>query len=254
MKRRSVFADKLTEFESFVLGDAAVTTQRGRWHQYFRSRRAGPAPLAGDVGAGGTRNEDGEAGSSSNLHPLLLEIGCFDARFLAHIAVRHPDRNFIGLDWKARPLYLGAREIVKQDLRNLALLRGRAQDLASIFADGELDEVWLLHPEPCDREKERANRLMSEPFLMNVHRLLRRGGRLILKTDHREYFDSTLGLLREPSHAGQFVVEVESSDFWNDPAAQCTTADLCLSGERTFYEARFIRRKLPICYLQIRHA
>jgi tRNA (guanine-N7-)-methyltransferase len=259
MKRRSVFADKLKEFESFAFGDESTTSHRGNWRSHFRERKDNSPPLAGGVGGGGERKDEGlrikdESISSFIPHPssLLLEIGCYDAQFLARIAAKHPNTNFIGLDWKARPLYLGAQQIADQQLSNLSLLRARAQDLTAIFADGELDEIWLLHPEPCDRENERANRLMSEPFLFDVHRLLSRGGRLVLKTDHREYFESTLALSRSPAIAKRFAIEFDSSDFWNDADLQRATPHLRLAGERTFYESRFVRKKQPIYFVTMR--
>ncbi len=202
------------------------------------------------------RDRTGALGRSSSAIPppssLLLELGCFDGTFLAGIAARYAQFNFIGLDWKARPLYLGAEQIAPMRLANLALIRARAQDMTHYFSDGEINEIWLLQPEPCDRENERANRLMSERFLLDAHRLLANDGTFILKTDHLEYFRSTLDFLATDAMRGRFQIEIRSGDFWNDHAAQESIAQHPLAGEVTFYECRFVRRKQPIYFLKIK--
>ena len=250
MKRRSIFADKLETFSDFYFGDDATARHRGHWRDFFhdrlkQSRESNSPPLAGRAGGGGERQ-------AICGRPLILELGCYNAEFLSRIAQKHPDTNFVGLDWKARPLYVGARQIASQTLKNVALLRARAQDLTNMFADGELDEIWLLHPEPCDREKERRNRLMSEPFLFNVHRVLRDSASLILKTDHAEYFESTLQLLKLESITSRCENVTQSTDLWNDDAGLKSVSGKCFSGQQTFYEMRFTRKRLPIYYIELR--
>lgn len=231
MTRRSVFADKLREF-AFVWGDDDVFRHAGQWRARFPrvfQRSSDAATLV--------------------RSPLYLEIGCNNADFLARVAMKHPQIDFVGVDWKARPLYLGAQHIAEQSLANIALLRARAQELDRVFAPGELDEIWLFHPDPFDSDKDRPMRLMSPSFLHAVSRVLRPGGRFVLKTDHREYFEATRTLLAAVEE--RFVTEVESADLWTDAAAQRHAAGLALSGETTLFEQRFIRRHQPIHFISV---
>jgi tRNA (guanine-N7-)-methyltransferase len=247
MTRRSVFADKLNAF-SFVFVDEAAATHRGRWQQYFANRRTNALSC---VEGGEGRDAATKAKDEADAYPssLILEIGCYNADFLSQIAERHARLHFIGLDWKARPLYLGAQQIAQRKLPNLALLRARAQELTTLFADGELEEIWLFHPDPFDNERERGMRLMSERFLGDVRRLLRRGGRLILKTDHSEYSETACALVRQ---AEDLRIEYASGDFWNDRIARDAAGRFAFAGQTTLFEKRFIRRRQPIYYLQIR--
>src|SRR3954447_17552568 len=173
--RRSVYADHLAEFPDVAFADDAVYQHRGVWRDFFRER----------IGPGFTGQ-------------VVFEIGCADASFLTTVAAKHPGVGFVGLDWKCKSLFLGAERVTQRNLRNVALLGGRAQELTRLFADVELDEIWVFHPDPCDRPVELKNRLMSEPFLVNAHRVLRTtgpGARLCLKTDHPGYYQWTLALL-----------------------------------------------------------
>lgn len=177
---RNSFAARLANFPDHALDDDAVFGRRGGWRDFFR-RRIGPA-------------FDGR---------IVLEVGSFDAAFLCAVAQRHSRTAFIGLDWKFKATFLGAQRVAAMGLKNVTLLRGRAQDLRRIFADAELAEIWVFHPEPCDEPRQAQNRLIAEPFLMDVHAVLRdEGSTLSLKTDHPGYYQWVLELLGlpEPAH------------------------------------------------------
>ncbi len=177
-----------------------------------------------------------------------------------------------------------ATAIVARKLNNIALLRVRAQDLLKIFGPKELDEIWLFHPEPCDRDVELKNRLIREEFLCDAHSVLREvGSALCLKTDHPGYYQWTLALfgMAEPAwfsapQAGSprvkrrelmrsedlpacsekarrmFEVAVNSPDFWHDDMARDQTAERCFTSQVTVFEQRFIRKRLPIHYFEMR--
>jgi tRNA G46 methylase TrmB len=134
-------------------------------------------------------------------------------------------------------------------LKNVALLHGRAQDLGRFFADGELGEVWLFHPDPCDKPRELANRLFSEPFLADAHQVLAPGGSLALKTDHADYFQAATEVAARV--ADKFDIAASSPDYWNDPAVMSMTSGRAFAGESTIYEACFRRKRLAIAYLEL---
>lgn len=216
---RSIHAGRLAGFSEFVFADAEATRVCGRWRELFGQR-------IGD-------RFDGR---------VILEIGCFDARFLSTIAAAHSGTAFVGLDWKCKPLCDGADRIVEQSIRNVALLRARAQDIARLFSPGELDEIWIFHPEPCAEPRQRKNRLLAAPFICDARRALSEGGSIHLKTDHREYYESTLATISDPAF--------HSPDFWNDPAALARTRDRAFAGHVTVYEQRFLKKKQPIYYVE----
>ena len=226
-RRRSVFADRLLEFPDFVFSDGREFAHRGVWRDFF-SRRI---------------NFSGN---------LIFEIGCNDAALLANVAAKHPGTAFVGIDWKCRALHTAAARVAAAGLRNVALLHGRGQDVATMFADGEVDEVWLFHPDPCDRPRERPNRLFSERFLVDVAAVLRGpGSLLIVKTDHREYYETALALAATTPARKLFDISANSADFWADEAVLAHTAARCFAGAASSFENRFRRKRKPIHYLEL---
>jgi tRNA G46 methylase TrmB len=246
------------------LVDEAAARWRGRWGDFFRDRAG--ANFGGRV---------------------VLEVGCFDAAFLCRVAAAHPETAFVGLDWKAKAIHSGARRVVELGLRNVALVRGRGQDVAKLFGEGEVDEIWVFHPDPCAEPAELANRLVAEPFLIDAHAVLRDvGSRLTLKTDHAGYYQWVLGLLglpepeqfraarealpvpgprvraRDLMRRGEvpgpnaevlrrFEVLANSADFWNDPAAVAHIAGRPFAREATLFESRFVKKRLPIYFIDL---
>ncbi len=185
---------------------------------------------------------------------IIFEIGCNDATLLTTIAQKHPTTAFIGIDWKFRALHAAAEKIAAAGLSNVALLHGRAQEISRIFADGEIDEIWVFHPDPCDKPKELPNRLMNESFLANAWRVLAGESLLILKTDHQAYYQSVLALFEAPGATleRKFEILARSCDYWSDESVRSSAAQRLFAYEQTFFERRFTRKRRPIYYLELK--
>ncbi|HZZ43370.1 MAG TPA: methyltransferase [Tepidisphaeraceae bacterium] len=172
-------------------------------------------------------------------HRLILEIGCASATLLTTIAPLHPTTSFLGLDSTYRALHQAAQRIQSADHKNLALLRASAQHIPRLFTPGDLDEIWIFHPDP-------HYPLLTESFLHAAHTLLRPSGSLILKTDNPAYYHATLSLTTP------FKTIISSPNFWHDPQAQSISQSHPFANHTTPYESRFLKKKLPIHYLELR--
>ncbi|HTL27630.1 MAG TPA: hypothetical protein VL282_00350 [Tepidisphaeraceae bacterium] len=228
---RSNYAHRLIEFPDLIFPDDQAFKHRAHWREYF-APRIGPA----------FTNE------------LIFEIGCNDATFLSTIAQKQPNTAFIGLDWKVKAIYDAATRVNDLELKNVALLRARAQDIANIFGTNELDEIWIFHPDPCDRDVELKNRLISESFLLDAHRVLRdENSRMCLKTDHEAYYEWTLKVIENPAIRRAFELIVSTPDFWRDESALEKTSQRIFAGATTTFEERFLSKKKPIYYIELRN-
>ena len=226
-----MFADRLLEFPDFVFSDGKESANRGRWRDFFDARTS--ASFGGRV---------------------IVEVGCNDATLLLAVAAAHPATAFVGLDWKCRALHSAAERVAATGLRNVALLHGRGQDIRRYFGDGELDEAWVFHPEPCDKPRELPNRLVAEPFLIDVHAALRPTAESVLavKTDHRAYYESLLALAGRDAIRRRYTLLANSADFWKDEAILRHVARRAFAGHVTPYEERFRKKRKPIYYLEFR--
>ena len=118
-----------------------------------------------------------------NDKPIVLELGCGKGDYTIDLAERNPSCNYIGVDIKGARLWKGAKYAEEHSLSNVAFLRTRIEFIESLFAPGEVSEIWITFADPqIGREKKR----LTAPLFMNRYRnFLKEGGIVHLKTDSR---------------------------------------------------------------------
>lgn len=223
---RSNYQSKLAELDGLVFADEAAFAQSGLWHEMLSPGQHRPR--------------------------LLVDVGCADGALVRAMAARHRSDLFVGLDWKVKAIYDAGRGARDAELKNVPFIRGRASDLPRMFAVAEIDELLIFHPEPCEEDRQRPNRLISQAFLKLIAPLLRDGSFVCIKTDHAEYAQAICDSLAAAEMKALYATDAVSRDFWNDPKVLKHTADRPFAEEVTLYEQRFIRRKKPIHYIELR--
>ncbi|NMB03200.1 MAG: tRNA (guanosine(46)-N7)-methyltransferase TrmB [Tissierellia bacterium] len=119
-----------------------------------------------------------------------LEIGMGLGSFIHAKALRHPDRNFIGLD-RAAILLLKASERL-EELPNLRFVLGNFESIHHLFPDQSLSGIFLNFSDPWPKKRHHKRRLTHRRFLDYYDRLLKPGGELHFKTDRADLFDFSL--------------------------------------------------------------
>ncbi len=175
-----------------------------------------------------------------NQNPIVLELGCGKGEYTVSLAERFPERNFIGIDIKGARLWKGAKYATENAMPNVAFLRTRIEFIESLFAPGEVSEIWITFADP--QEKKARKRLTSPGFLNRYARFLAPGGVVHLKTDSRLLHFYTEELCRQNS----MTILASDDDIYGHGVA-----DEILS-IKTFYESSFLAKGIPITYLAFR--
>lgn len=132
-----------------------------------------------------------------NNSPIVLELGCGRGEYSVNMALRHPDKNFIGIDIKGARLWRGAKTGHENNILNLSFLRTQIELLEYFFFPGEVSEIWITFPDPQTRNIRENKRLTSPSFLEKYKNLLGQDGLLHLKTDNEAIFNYTLEVLAQ---------------------------------------------------------
>ena len=144
---------------------------------------------------------------SSRVH---IEIGCGSSRYLIRWAIENPQDFFIGLVLRYKRLVLAAKKIHKQNIRNIILLRERAEFLDEYFTHKSIDCLHINFPDPWSKKAKRKHRLLSTKFLTKIRPYFCSGGELRFKTDHLEYFKSVTQIL---THLDFYSIDQHSVDL-----------------------------------------
>ena len=179
-----------------------------------------------------------DAGSTfGNNAPLHLEIGCGKGRFANTIAQQHPDINFIAVEQTPNVIVAAMEQTKELGLPNLRYFMGKAEYLRNVLAPDSVEQIYLNFSCPFPKTKYAKHRLTHKRFLDIYREILINGGKIIQKTDNRDFFEFSLESLRENGFELAFVTE----DLHNSTI----TGNII-----TEYEQRFLSQGLPIYYLE----
>jgi len=133
-----------------------------------------------------------------NTNPIILELGCGKGEYAVGMGRHYPDQNFIGVDLKGNRIYIGAKEALETNLKNVAFLRTRIDFILDYFEVGEVDEIWLTFSDP---QPQKARKRLSSPiFTARYKQILKPRGIIHMKTDSDVLFDYTLEQIEEHGH------------------------------------------------------
>jgi tRNA (guanine-N7-)-methyltransferase len=176
-----------------------------------------------------------------NDHPLYLEVGMGKGRFITDLALRYPDRNYVGIE-KYSSVLLRALEKREEltEVENLLFLRMDAEDLPEVFGKDEVAGIYLNFSDPWPKDRHAKRRLPSREFLARYDQILQPDGKVEFKTDNRGLFEFAL----EQAEEAGWKIEAHTFDLHHDE-------EMVQGNIMTEYEERFSSQGNPICKMII---
>lgn len=142
--------------------------------------------------------------------PLEIEIGSGKGLFLQTAAAAHADRDFFGVEIVGKYARFIANRLIRDELPNARILHGDGIAFLQTVPDASVNALHVYFPDPWWKKRHRRRRVMNESFFQSADRILMPGGKLHFWTDVKEYFDSTLELMKTASKlVGPLPVEPE---------------------------------------------
>ncbi|GAB6086587.1 tRNA (guanosine(46)-N7)-methyltransferase TrmB [Alkaliphilus crotonatoxidans] len=130
-----------------------------------------------------------------NPHPIHIEIGMGKGRFLTTLAVDHVEINYIGIEKSKELLWKVCKSLEEAQLKNLMLVNLKAENIASYFALGEVERIYLNFSDPWPKARHEKRRLTHLHFLKQYRSILSDKGEIHFKTDGLDLFEFTLDQL-----------------------------------------------------------
>ena len=148
-------------------------------------------------------------GNDKEIH---IEVGMGKGKFMMGMAKAHPDINYIGIEMYSSVLYRAVQKLELEPLDNLRYILLDAKDIANVFEKGEVDRIYLNFSDPWPKDRHAKRRLPSRQFLARFDQILKEGGVIEFKTDHKDLFAVAE---EEVEPAGWKILEI-TYDLHND--------------------------------------
>ena len=169
-----------------------------------------------------------------NDNPVALEIGCGKGGFVIALAQQNPNVNYLALEKMSNVILTPMEEVKKVGVENVRFLNIRAECLPCYIPEGSLDCIYLNFSTPLPKLGYATQRLTHRNFLAVYKKLLKKGGRILQKTDDRDFFDFSL----EEYKAMGFDLENVTYNLHENGNPEWNIV--------TEYEQKWVERGLPI--------
>lgn len=127
-----------------------------------------------------------------NDNPIHIEIGMGKGKFIFQLAQENPSINYVGIEKFSSVLVRALEKRAEIKIDNLVFIRMDAEYINEVFAENEVDRIYLNFSDPWPKDRHAKRRLTSKEFFARYDKLLVGAGEVIFKTDNRELFDFSL--------------------------------------------------------------
>jgi tRNA (guanine-N7-)-methyltransferase len=163
-----------------------------------------------------------------SFESVSIEVGFGSGKHLLYQAQKNPDKLFIGIEIHTPSAMQVLKQIELLGLENIWVVNYDARLLLEMIPSNLCSEIFVHFPVPWDKKPQR--RVISVSFLEESMRVLKKEGRLELRTDSYKYFwyalDTFLG-----DKVSKTAVEVRKNE-----ALEVTSK----------YEARWLKQEKDI--------
>lgn len=145
---------------------------------------------------------------------IILEIGFGNGEHLRDLAINNPNSIIIG----AEPFENGVAALLSaitnesdntlfDQYKNIRVHPDDVRILLKNFSKIRFDEIWVLHPDPWPKAKHEKRRLLNHDFLNLLSQHIGKAGKIIIGTDHWEYYDWIVNELKQTN------LKIKSTDL-----------------------------------------
>lgn len=172
----------------------------------------------------------------NNNNPICLELGMGRGSFIIEMAKTHPNINYIGIELDSSQTATAINKIGNQKINNLRMICADARNIINYFGK-EINTIYLTFSEPWPKKQDEKKRFTHISYLKLYDRIFKKDKHIILKTDNKILFASSL----ESLSMYWYSFEKVSLDLHNDERK--------IENIMTDFEKQYFKEHRPIYYV-----
>ena len=156
--------------------------------------------------------------------------------FIIQMAKNNPNINYIGLELDKSQTATAINNIKGQNLKNLKIICADARNIINYFGK-EIDTIYLTFSEPWPKKQDEKKRFTHESYLKLYDRIFKKDKHIILKTDNKILFASSLESL---------------SNYWysfNKVSLDLHKDERKIENVMTDFEKQYFKEHRPVYYV-----
>ena len=172
----------------------------------------------------------------NNNNKICLELGMGRGSFIIQMAKNNPNINYIGLELDKSQTATAINNIKGQNLKNLKIICADARNIINYFGK-EIDTIYLTFSEPWPKKQDEKKRFTHESYLKLYDRIFKKDKHIILKTDNKILFASSLESL---------------SNYWysfNKVSLDLHKDERKIENVMTDFEKQYFKEHRPVYYV-----
>lgn len=130
---------------------------------------------------------------------LYLELGSGKGNFIYKLAEANPNNHYVAIEKQSDIIYRILQKQEERTLDNLSLLNIDVIEILEYFEPHTINAIYINFPDPWYKPRHHKRRLTYPPFLKMYKLLLIDCGKILIRTDHKDFFNDSLEYLKNES-------------------------------------------------------
>lgn len=135
--------------------------------------------------------------------PIHLELGCGKGTFIAKLACKNPNINYIAIDIKSEVLGIAKRNIEAEykennrEINNVLIMSQEIGLIQNMLNENDvIDRIYINFCNPWPKPRHNKRRLTYPTLLEKYKVFLKQDGEIYFKTDDDDLFNASKNILK----------------------------------------------------------
>ena len=126
---------------------------------------------------------------NNSFKKIIIEVGFGNGDYLINSAKENPNFLYIGSEVYINGIARVLKYISNYNLNNIKLCGMNFLYLMKSLKLKTIDEIYVINPDPWPKKRHNKRRLLNLNNLLSMNNLLKKGGKIFITTDSKDYFD-----------------------------------------------------------------